>query len=63
MKKRTPLSESELRALIPSEIDFYVSSLRERCRKYHMPLEQGRKVIDHAMGVATLTGVLYEARN
>ena len=51
-----------IRSLTEPEIQSYVSSLRARFQKYRMPLEEGRKVIDKAMGATTLTEVLYDTR-
>lgn len=52
-----------LQALTQPEIHAYISSLKKGRQRYHMSLREGRKVIDEAMGTATLTGVLYESRD
>ncbi|MDE2993810.1 MAG: hypothetical protein OXU67_08000 [Chloroflexota bacterium] len=40
----------------------YISSVKAEYQQYALPLEEGRKVIDAAMGEKTLTEVLYELR-
>ena len=52
-----------LQALTQPEIHAYVLSLKQGNERYQLPLREGRKAIDEAMGTATLTGVLYESRN
>ena len=49
-------------ALAEPEIQAYISSLKQHYSKYRLSLEAGRKVIDGAMKDASLTDVLYEAR-
>lgn len=49
-------------ALAEPEIRAYISSLKQQYGKYRLSLEAGRKVIDDAMKTASLTAVLYEAR-
>ena len=51
-----------MQAVIEPEIRTYISSLKQTYAKYHLSLEAGRKIIDDAMKNASLTAVLYEAR-
>ena len=51
-----------LQALSEPAVQAYISSLKERYSRYLMPVEDGRKLIDQAMGATSLTHVLYEAR-
>ena len=51
-----------LQAMAEPEIRSYISSVKAQYRQYALPLEEGRKVIDAAMGEQTLTAVLYEMR-
>ncbi len=44
------------------EIRSYIASVKAEYQKYPLSLEEGRKVIDEAMGEQTLTAVLYELR-
>ena len=44
------------------EIRSYISSVKAQYQQYALPLAEGRKVIDAAMGEQTLTAVLYELR-
>ena len=52
----------KLQSLMDPSIQTYVSDLRTKYRKYAMPVEEGRKVVDEAMGSASLTALLYEMR-
>ena len=52
-----------LQTVTQPELHAYVSSLHERYGKYRLPLSEGRKVIDEAMGSVALTSLLYDARN
>ena len=51
-----------LQALSEPAVQTYVSALRERYRQYLVPIEQGRKLIDQAMGATPLTDILYQTR-
>lgn len=51
-----------LQALSEPAVQTYVSSLREHYRRYLVPIEQGRKLIDQAMGARPLTDTLYQIR-
>lgn len=51
-----------LQSLTQPEIHAYISSLKQTYAKYEMPFAAGRKIIDDAMKTASLTQVLYEAR-
>ncbi len=44
------------------EIRSYISSVKAECQQSPLSLEEGRKIIDEAMGEQTLTAVLYELR-
>ncbi len=43
-------------------IDSYIASLKKKYKRYAMPLDEARKIIDAAMGDKTLTEALYETR-
>lgn len=57
-----PSIARRLQAMAEPEIRSYISSVKAQYRQYALPLEEGRKVIDAAMGEQTLTAVLYEMR-
>lgn len=52
----------QIQSLTDPQIDSYVASLKRRFKRYAMPVEEARKVIDKAMGNRTLTELLYETR-
>ena len=52
----------QIQSLMQPEIHSYISRLKARYQRYAMPLEEGRKVIDQAMGKAILSEVLYQMR-
>jgi hypothetical protein len=52
----------QLQSLMQPEIHSYISKLKARYNRYAMPLEEGRKLIDQAMGKTTLTELLYQMR-
>ena len=66
--KQAPSASSDpsiarrLQAMAEPAIRSYISSVKAEYRQYGLPLEEGRKVIDAAMGEQTLTAVLYELR-
>ena len=51
-----------MQAVVEPEIQTYISSLKQTYAKYRLSLEAGRKLIDDSMKTASLTAVLYEAR-
>ncbi len=57
-----PSIARRLQAMAEPEIRSYISSVKAEYQQYALPLEEGRKVIDAAMGEKTLTEVLYELR-
>ena len=62
-EKKPGLAELEDRSLGDVEIQSYIRALEERYKEYDISLEEGRKVIDRAMGRTTLTDVLRQMRN
>lgn len=44
------------------EIQDYISMLKEKYQKFAVPIEEGKSVIDRAMGTRTLSEILYESR-
>lgn len=57
-----PSVARRLQAMAEPAIRPYISSVKAEYQQYALPLEEGRKVIDAAMGEQTLTAVLYELR-
>lgn len=51
-----------LQALSDPEIQSYLSSVKAKYGKYLVSVEQGRKIIDQAMGKRSLTELLYASR-
>ncbi|MBI4312328.1 MAG: hypothetical protein HY681_11175 [Chloroflexi bacterium] len=56
------LREQFLRMADPT-VSSYVASLRRKYRRYAMPVDDARKIVDAAMGDKCLTDLLYEARS
>ena len=52
----------QTQSLMHPEIHSYILRLKARYKRYAMPLEEGRKIIDQAMGKATLTEILDRMR-
>lgn len=52
----------KLQAALDPSIEAYVTGLKTKFKKYQMPVEQGRRLIDEAMGSRALTDLLYEVR-
>ncbi len=51
-----------IQSVAEPEIASYIASLKKKFRRYAMPVEEARKVIDKAMGDKTLTDLLRETR-
>ena len=47
---------------VAPEIRSYIAELKDRYGQYAIPVEEGREIIDRAMGKRTLTEVLCEMR-
>jgi len=52
----------QFQSLMQPEIQSYISRLKSRYKRYHMSLEDGRKIIDRAMGNRTLSEMLHQIR-
>ncbi|MBI4331185.1 MAG: hypothetical protein HY673_07890 [Chloroflexi bacterium] len=56
------LLQLRIQSITDPEIASYIESLKKKYKKYAMPADEARKVVDAAMGKKTLTELLYEAR-
>ena len=57
-----PSVARRLQAMAEPEIRSYISSVKAEYQQDPLSLEEGRKIIDEAMGEQTLTAILYELR-
>lgn len=57
-----PFIPLQLQSLTQPEIQSYISKLKTRYKRYAMSLEEGRGVIDQAMGDRTLSEILFRIR-
>ncbi|MDO8637205.1 MAG: hypothetical protein Q7R34_13410 [Dehalococcoidia bacterium] len=52
----------QIQSLAEPEITSYIASTKKKFRRYAMPVDEARKVIDKSMGKRTLTELLRETR-